>query len=476
MGILDRLLGLMRERDDRVASGGKTRSDPNLDSLLWGSSLYTTQSVTGVAINQFTALNATAVMAAVTILAEDVAKLPWSLYQNAEGEGRREFQNHYLYDLLQEPNDYMNGLEFREMMQVALALRGNAYAPIIRDGRARPIELIPVNPDWCQMWEAPTGELFYRVTPNGLHAMAKLRSLPSLIPAADMLHIRGFSSNGLLGASRIVLAREAIALSIAQEQQAARWMGNGAQPSGILTTDQKLGDAAAKRMAQDWKNMHSGLANSGKTAVFEQGLKFEKLSMTTADLDFINSRKFQLEEVARIFRVPLYMLGVTVGETKGNLAQKGQEYVNYTLTGYTNRWAAKYSQTFGLRRDRLSVGFDFRALTEADISSRINDWRIAIMSMIATPDEARIDLGMRPQGGEAAKLHFPQNMAAAGSQSTGTQADEGGRTPEDAPQPLSKARRRSRTLRTRADTAPRPDVIAATQRMRAAAGASWARS
>ena len=401
MGIFDRLLGLIRERDERVA------------------------------INQFTALNATAVMAAVTILAEDVAKLPWSLYQNAEGEGRREYQSHYLYDLLQEPNDYMNGFEFREMMQVALIQRGNAYAPIIRDGRGRPVELIPVNPDWCQLWEAPTGDLFYRVTPNGLHMMAKLRSLPNLIPAADMLHIRGFSSNGLLGASRIMLAREAIALSIAQEQQAARWMGNGARPSGILTTDKKLGNDAAKRMAQDWKDMHSGLANQGKTAVFEDGLKFQPLSMTTSDLDFINSRRFQTEEIARIFRIPQHMLGVLDRSTNNNIAQQAQEYINYTLTGYTNRWSAKYSQRFGLRRDRLSVEFDYRALTAADLTSRINNWRTAIMSMIAKPDEARVDLGMAPEGGDAAKLHFPQNMASSGSQSTGTAPDGAGRPAAD---------------------------------------------
>ncbi|WP_257164674.1 phage portal protein [Bradyrhizobium sp. SRS-191] len=430
MGVFSRLLDLMRARDDRVASGTR---DANIESLLWGPSLATAQSVTGVAINQATALNATAVMSAVTILAEDVAKLPWSLYQSNPGEEPREFEGHYLYDLLQEPNDYMNGLEFREMMQVALVLRGNAYAAILRDGRGRPVELIPVNPDWCALWEAPTGELFYRITPNGLHMMAKLRSLPYLIPAGDMLHIRGFSSNGLLGASRITLAREAIALTIAQEHQAARWMGNGAKPSGILTTDKKLGAEAAKRMAQDWKDMHAGLANQGKTAVFEDGLKFQSLSMSSSDLDFINSRKFQVEEVGRIFRVPLHMLGVTDREAKGNLAQKGQEYVNYTLTGYTNRWSAKYKQTFALRRDRLSVMFDYRALTEADLTSRINDWRTAIMSMMATPDQARIDLGWSPIGGEAAKLHFPQNMAAAGSQSTGTQPDEAGRPAEDAP-------------------------------------------
>lgn len=423
----DRLLG----RSDRSALVPAQRNDPNLDSLLWGSSLYSVQSVTGVSINQYTALNATAVMAAVTILAEDVAKLPWSVYRNPDGEARKEAKDHYLYDLLQEPNGYMDGLEFREMMQVGLILRGNAYAPIIRNARGRPVKLIPVNPDWVQLWEAPSGELFYRVTPNGLHMLAELRDLPKMIPFEDMLHIRGFSSNGLLGASRIALAREAIALSIAQEQQAARWMGNGAQPSGILTTDQKLTKEAADRMADDWKKLHSGLQNAAKTAVLEQGLKFEKLTMSSSDLEFLASRRFQTEEIARIFRVPQHMMGVLDRSTNNNIAQQAQEYVNYTLTGYTNRWRAKMSQAFGLRREGISVEFDYRELTTADMTSRISNWRTAIMSMIAKPDEARIDLGMPPEGGEAAKLHFPQNMAAAGSQSTGTAPDEAGRPPKD---------------------------------------------
>lgn len=424
-------VALLAETVREEATAVPATRDANTDSLLWGSSLSTLQSVTGVSINQYTALTATTVMAAVTILAEDVAKLPWSLFSKADGEGRKEVKNHYLYDLLDEPNDYMNGLEYREMMQVGLILRGNAYAPIIRNGRGQPVKFIPVNPDWSQLWEAPSGDLFYRVTPNGLKMRADLNGMPFMIPAPDMLHIRGFSSNGLLGASRIALAREAVALTIAQEHLAARWMGNGAQPSGFLTTEQKLGETAARRMAADWKSMHSGLQAAGKTAVLEQGLKFEQLSMTSQDLDFINARRFQTEEIARIFRIPQHMLGVLDRSTNNNIAQQAQEYVNYTLTGYTNRWRAKYSQMFGLKRQGLSVEFDYRELTTADITTRISNWRTMIMSMMGKPDEARIDLNLPPEGGEAAKLHYPQNMAAAGSQSTGTKADGGGRPAAD---------------------------------------------
>lgn len=407
---------------------------------LWDDRGWSSPSVTGISVNQFTALNSAAVLAATTMLAEDVAKLPWTLIRKSDDESRSEAKDHYLYDLLQEPNDWMNGLELREMMQVGIILRGNAYAIIQRNARGLPVALIPWNPDRVMQWLSVAGQRFYRMVAHNVHEQALLASIASqlvgsdggqLLPSEDMLHIRGFSLDGLAGLSRISLARESIALGLAQEQQAARWMGQGAKPSGMLTTDQKLTPEAAKRLAADFKDNSSGLQNSGKVLVGEQGLKFQPFSMTSADLEFIASRQFQLQDVARIFRIPLHMMGELSRSTNNNIAQQAQEYINYTLTGYTNRWRAKLSSCFDLRKQNLSVEFDYRDLTTADLTSRVNNWRTMIMSMIAKPDEARIDLGMKPVGGEADQLHFPQNMAAAGSQSTGTAPDDAGRPPAD---------------------------------------------
>jgi HK97 family phage portal protein len=398
------------------------------DADSWTSG-YSSPSVTGIHVNQVSSLNSSAVMAATSMLAEDVAKLPWTIMRKADDESRTEAQDNFLYDLLQEPNEWMNGLEYREMKQVGLILRGNAYSLIKRNGRGRPIALIPWNPDHVNEWIGGDGSIFYHFNPQNLHEIAILRDFPFLVPAEDVLHIRGFSLNGLLGMSRIALAKEAIALGLAQEQQAARWMGQGARPSGMLTTDQKLNPGAAERLKTDVKQVIGGLENSGKILIGEQGLKFQPFSMTSADLEFIASRQFQLQEVARIFRIPPHMLGEMSRSTNNNIAQMAQEYINFTLTGYTNRWRAKMSSHFGLRRDNLSIEFDYRDLTTADMTSRINNWRTMVMSMLGKPDEGRIDLGLKPEGGEANKLHFPQNMAAAGSQSTGTAPDDAGRPP-----------------------------------------------
>lgn len=418
MGIASRIAGWWTKKDTGLGN----------DYPGWGSG-WSSPSVTGLQINQQTALAHTAVMSATTMLAEDVAKLPWTVMRHADDKSRTEAKDHYLYDLLQEPNEWMNGLELREMMQVGLILRGNAYALIKRNGRGQPIALYPWNPDHVNEWIGADGAIFYRFNAQNLHDTAILKGFPFLVPFEDVLHIRGFSLNGLLGMSRIAVAREAIALGLSQEQQAARWMGQGAKPSGMLTTDAKLTADAAKRLAEDFKANVSGLQNTGKMIVGEQGLKFIPFSMTSADLEFIASRSFQLQEVARIFRIPPHMLGEMSRSTNNNIAQMAQEYINFTLTGYTNRWRAKMSQVFDLRGEGITVEFDYRDLTTADMTSRINNWRVAIMSMIAKPDEARIDLGMQPEGGEADKLHFPQNMAAAGSQSTGNAPEDAGRPP-----------------------------------------------
>lgn len=419
------LFGMISRGLGHARDGGSP--DELTDPRFWQDSVWSVPSVTGIAINQQTALASSAVLACVTMLAEDVAKLPWTIKRKMDNGSKIEDRKHYLYGLLQEPNDWQNGLEFREQLMVSLILRGNAYAVIVRSGRGLPVKFIPLNADWVALWESPDGQLFYRVTPQGLHLRAELIGQPFLIPFADMLHIRGFSLNGLLGVSRIAVAREAIGLNLAQEQQAARWMGQGAKPSGVLTTDQKLQPGAAERMSADWKTMFAGLQNAGKTAVLEQGVKFSALDMTSADLEFIASRRFQLEDVVRIFRIPLHMVGILERSTNNNIEQQSQEYVNYTLTGYTNRWSRKMETTFGLWQDDYSVDFDYRELTTANITARVNNWRTQIMSMIAKPDEARIDLGLQPEGGKANELQFPQNMANAGSQSTGTAADGGGR-------------------------------------------------
>lgn len=403
----------------------KRAGNSSTSDLAWGSP-FSAQSVTGIDVNQLTALNATTVMAAVTMLCEDFAKLTPTIYRLNPDKSRSEARDHELYPLLYTPNDYQDYFQWAEMMQFSLVMRGNGYAVKIRNGRGAVIRLIPVNADWVALWEAPDGGLFYRVTPNGLHLRAELFGQPFLIPAEDMLHIKGFSMNGLLGASRIVLAKEAIALSLGYERQAAQYMNNGANQSGILTTEQQLDPTAAARMAADWKDKKGGLQNAGKIVVLEQGLKYQPTTLTAVDAQFIASRNLQIQEITRIFRIPAHMLGDLARSTNNNITQMAQEYINLTMSSYTQRWKWVLDVAFSLRKQGLFVDYDLTQLARADQTQRYNNYARGIMGGFLKPNEARIDDGRDPDP-EGDKLLEPSNMSDMGSQSSGAGADGGGR-------------------------------------------------
>ncbi len=402
------------------------------DESSWGPNFFSAHATSGVDVNQATALTATTVLAAVTMLCEDFAKLDPSIYRRNKDGSRSVAEDHELYPLLYMPNDWQNYFEFAEMMQLSLILRGNAYAVKIRDGRGNVIKLIPVNADWVAIWESPDGGIFYRITPNGLHMRAELFGQPFLIPSEDILHIKGFSLNGIAGASRIQLAKEAIGLTLGYERQAAGYMSQGANSSGILTTDQKLSKDSSERMSADWKDKKGGLQNAGKIVVLEQGLKYQPTTLSAVDAQFIAARNLQIQEVTRIFRIPAHMIGDLARSSQNNIEQLSQEYINLTISGYTRRWSWRLDVDFELRKQGLFVDYDLTQLTRGDQTSRFANYARAISGGFWTQNDARKDDGKNPLPGGDVLLQ-PTNLAAAGSQSSGTKADGGGHPLENSP-------------------------------------------
>jgi HK97 family phage portal protein len=401
--------------------------DTNTDEQLWSATYLVSQTNSGLNVSQVTALSSAAVFACVSMLAEDVAKLRPLLYRPKAGGGRDLVTDHWLAQLFRQPNDWQSGFEFREFMMVQLCLRSNAFVVILRERSGRPYKLVPVNSDRVAIWEAPEGQLFYRVTPLGLHERAELINEPFLIPSEDIMHVRGLSLNGLLGSAKIVLAKEAIGLTLGLEQQSARWMAQGTKPSGVLTTEKKLTKEAADRLSADWRANNSGPQNVGRVAVLEQGLKFQQMAFTALDLEHIKQRQFQLEECARLFRIPAYKLGIAQSKgASGSIEQQATEYVNDTLTGYTSRFHEKYDLAFDIQGEGLELAFDYSILTRADQSTRYTNYSKAIAGGYLMPNEARVEDGKDPaDGGD--KLWMPTNVAYAGSQATGTLPSGGGR-------------------------------------------------
>lgn len=390
--------------------------------------LGSVQSATGLLVSQATAMGVAAVYACVRRRALDAARCPPSLFKLDDDGTHITIKDHPIVDLFVKPNRVQTWLEFAEQMNVALLLRQNAYAVVLRDKRGVPIELIPVNPDAVMVLEAADGSIFFNINRIGLWQIAMLRDFPPAIPAEDVLHLRGLTFGSLVGVSTIGLARDAIALAMGQEQQAARWMAAGARPGGLLTTDKPLNEDAAKRLKARWDEYKAGIQNVGATAVLEDGVKWQAMQLTAPELDFYKGRDWQVPEICRFFGVPPHKIYIVDRAASMSIPQQDQDYVNSTITPDLERWEQKLQQYFGLLDEGIFVHFNEAQLLRADIMTRRNAARIGVLTGITTPNEERKAEGLPPMP-NADQLFIPANTAALGSEVTGTAPDGAGRPP-----------------------------------------------
>jgi HK97 family phage portal protein len=406
----------------------KRADDPAANDSLFFGTAFSSSSSTGIQINQHTALQASAVLACVRILSEDVSKMRPLLKRPRASGGFDIVKDHWLARLFRRPNDWQTWPEFARQMVIAFALRGNAYAVMLRDGSGRVYALVPINPDMCRLWESPDGSLWWMVTRVGLHQMAILRHMPLLIAYEDMFHLKDMSHNGLVGLSPISLQREAIGLSLAQQEQYAKLMANGARPSGVLTTDKALSDQLMERLKKNWSEF-VGTKAAGKTAILEAGMKWVPLTISSVDLQFLQLRQFQLSEISRMFRVPPHMIGDLSRGTFNNIVQQAQEYRNNTLTSHSDIWEQRFEFSFELMdSEGLVVDLDETALLKADIVSRFTANRVALGGAPwKTVNEVRLVEGMNPDEDPSSnKINRPANLLPEDSDQSGEGAPGGG--------------------------------------------------
>lgn len=393
----------------------------------WIPALGSVPSSAGVRVGQSTAMTVSTVYSCVNRIAVDFARCKPSLKRRLPDGSEMLVTNHPLAPLLKRPNRAQSWFEFSSMLEAGLKLRGNAYAAIRRDRRGNPVELIPINPDCVLVLEASDGQIFYQVNRLGLWMIAMLADFPVAIPAEDMLHVRGLSFNALVGASTIGLARDAIGLAMAQEQQQTRLIANGSKPSGVLSVDRELSDAAGLRLKTSWNDFQAGLMNTGKTAVLENGVKYQSLQISSVDMELLQSRAFQVEEICRFFLMPPFKVGILAKGVGKNMPEMNQEYVSDCIAPELDAWEDKMAFAFDLHDDDLFVDFDEDNLLRADINSRYNNYRIGILTGFLKPDEARRAEKLPPEGGKADQLMAPTNMASLGSNISGAPSDNGGR-------------------------------------------------
>ena len=413
------LSGLFRARD-----APKNRTSGSAYSFFMGGS------TSGKRVNERTSMQMTAVYSCVRILSEAVAGLPLHLYEYTEGGSKEKAAEHPLYFLLHdEPNPEMTSFVFRETLMTHLLLWGNAYAQIIRNGKGEVLALYPLMPDRMSVDRDEKGRLYYEYTVNSDDAPTMKGNTVRLQPA-DVLHIPGLGFDGLVGYSPIAMAKNAIGMAIACEEYGAKFFANGAQPSGVLEHPGTIKDPS--RVRESWTQTFGGSQNANKVAVLEEGMKYTPISISPEQAQFLETRKFQINEIARIFRVPPHMVGDLEKSSFSNIEQQSLEFVKYTLDPWVSRWEQSMVRSLLMEEEKKQyfIKFNVDGLLRGDYQSRMNGYAIGRQNGWMSANDIRelenLDRIPEELGGDLYLINGNMTkLADAGIFAAGTSTDNG---------------------------------------------------
>jgi HK97 family phage portal protein len=387
MSMTDKLRGLVRLR-----AGPKNRVGAGFNFLFGATSA-------GKTVNETTAMRTSAVYACVRILAEAIAGLPVHVYERVSTGGKMTRTDHALHALLHDaPNEEMTSFVFRETLMSHLLLWGNAYAQIIRDGHGTPLALMPLLPSKMAVERERDGTLSYSY--SGDEGQVRLKR-------DGILHIPGLGFDGIVGYSPIAMAKDAVGMAIATEEYGASFFANGANPGGVLEHPAVIKDI--QRVKESWNAGYRGSANAHKVAILEEGMKFHQIGIPPEQAQFLETRKFQINEIARIFRVPPHMVGDLEKSSFSNIEQQSLEFVKYTVGPWVARWEQSLSQSLLLSAEKggVLIRFNVDGLLRGDYASRMQGYSVGIQNGFLSVNDVRsledMNLVATEDGGD---LHF----------------------------------------------------------------------
>ena len=367
------------------------------------------QAASGVHVTPESAMRSSAVFACVRVLAETVASLPLITYRR-QTRGKDRAHDFYLYPILHDtPNPEMTSFTFRETLTAHVALWGNGYAEMQLDGAGRVTALWPLLPNRTMPERLGNGTLIYKTFVPGTGYRG--------LSADRVLHVRGLGMNGVLGLSPIAQARNAVGLSLATEEFGGRVFGNGSMPGVVLKYPGNLTDEQYDAAQASWQAAHGGLSNAHRVAILEGGIEAERLGIPNDDAQFLETRKFQVEEIARVFRVSQHLIGYLERSTNNNIEQQSLEFVIYTMLPWFSRWEQEISRSILLERERREYYAEFLidSLLRGDTATRYEAYGKAIASGWMNRNEARERENMNPGDPALDKFLEPLNMAEAGA-------------------------------------------------------------
>ena len=375
----------------------------------------------GKTVTERSAMQMTAVYSCVRILSEAVAGLPLHLYRYTDSGGKAMALDHPLYRLLHdEPNPEMSSFVFRETLMTHLLLWGNAYAQIIRNGKNEVIALYPLMPNKMSVDRDENGRLYYTYY-RGQDEAIRDKEFAVTIHPSDVLHIPGLGFDGLVGYSPIAMAKNAIGMAIACEEYGAKFFANGAAPGGVLEHPGTIKDP--QRVRDSWMSQFGGSANAHKTAILEEGLHYTPIGISPEQAQFLETRKFQVTEICRIFRVPPHMIGDLERATFSNIESQNISFAVHTI----RPWLVRIEQAVNRalipqnEKGRFYVQFNIDGLMRGDYKSRMEGYAIARQNGWMSANDIRALENLNPiseeEGGDAYLVNgnmIPISLAGLG--------------------------------------------------------------
>lgn len=367
-GLISRALGVPRPRNADITTSQELAERMKIGRQTWS----------GIDINPSNALSVSAVFACVRLIAEDIGKLPFPVYRRT-ADGRERAPESPFWRLLHDrPNGWQSSQEFREMLTAHALLRGNGFA-LKNTVRGQVRELIPLRPDRVRIEQTEDFELLYHVRLNA-------SGPEETMTRREILHLRGISLDGVSGVGIVTLARQGIALSMAAERHGATFFGNGQHPSGVFKHPSELSDPAFDRLKASLDEQRG--EGAGGTLILEDGMDWTQVGLSNEDSQFLESREFQVEEVARWFRAPPHKIAHLKRATFNNIEHLAIEYVTDTLMSWGKRWENAVNHTV-IVTNEVYAELLFDALLRGDTKSRYEANRIAVGRPWKTPNEVR---------------------------------------------------------------------------------------
>lgn len=356
---------------------GQARDKPVDKAADAGYSFLFGRTTSGKPVNERTAMQTTAVYACVRILAEAIASLPLHVYEYQDDGGKKLVHDHPLYYLLHdEPNPEMTSFVFRETLMSHLLIWGNAYAQIIRDGAGRVLGLYPLLPDKMEVQRDDRGNIYYVYSRNSDENPMFKEYGNIKLKADDVLHIPGLGFDGLIGYSPIAMAKNAVGMTLACEEYGASFFANGANPGGVLEHPGVLKDPSKVR--ESWNSVYRGVNNAHKIAVLEEGMKYQQIGIPPEEAQFLETRKFQINEIARLYRIPPHMVGDLDKSSFSNIEQQSLEFVKYTLDPWVIRLEQSLQRSLLLpgEKGKYFIKLNVDGLLRGDYQSRMNGYAV----------------------------------------------------------------------------------------------------